>query len=689
LRWTRTPRSLSPLAALAVVALLLLTPGGHGASSREEAVDAARWAGLVGGERRPVALGQRMIVVLKEPSLADQVAPAGGRAGEAQMRAWTSAAVASQKQLAARLARAGFLLTPEFTFSRVLNGFSAPLDPRGVALLERDPDVAGVYAVRTAYPASVSSSELGRAGRTLGPAFKIAGRDGTGVTVALLDTGVDRSHPYLRDRVLEGIDVLAPDSTAVARQHPLIPGRPERHGTELAGIVAGHGGPNGISGVAPGVTILPIRIAGWQPDAAGGFAIYGRTDQLIAGLDRAVDPNGDGDAHDAARVALVGVAEPFAGFASGAVAQAVEGATKLDTLVVAPAGNDGPSGPSYGSVAGPGGAPDALTVAAGDERVSIETVRVLVRAGLDVLVDAPLPLGGAVEARHPVTLALAVPGPADPRLPPDRRAFARFFDRKGFSVVAGRAALVPEGNALLEAQRDAAQAGAAAVVIDGVAPAGSLGLDERVGVPVVGIPHVAADAVRKALAQGADVTISLGDPGTARNPRAGGIASFSSRGLAFAGGVKPEVAAPGIALATSEPGRNDDRTANYGTVNGTSASAAVVAGAAALLAQSRPACEVCTSAPRALRRARRCPRPAARCSTSAARSRRRWEPSRRRSRSAPSTSRDRKPSARSYCATSPRGGSRSSSTRSSRACAVSACPFRRGPWWCRAERRRR
>ena len=61
-------------------------------------------------------------------------------------------------------------------------------------------------------------------------------------------------------------------------------------------------------------------------------------------------------------------------------------------LVVVPAGNDGLAGPSYGSIAGPGGAPDALTVAASDARPAMPTVRVQVRAGLS---QGPLPLGGA------------------------------------------------------------------------------------------------------------------------------------------------------------------------------------------------------------------------------------------------------------------------------------------------------
>src|SRR5207247_7935012 len=63
---------------------------------------------------------------------------------------------------------------------------------------------------------------------------------------------------------------------------------------------------------------------------------------------------------------------------------------------------------------------------------------------------------------------------------------------------------------------------------------------------------------------------------------------FSSWGLAFDGSVKPELLAPGVGLGTAEPGRSPDGRHAFGAVSGSSAAAAVVAGAAALLAEARP-----------------------------------------------------------------------------------------------------
>jgi type VII secretion-associated serine protease mycosin len=83
---------------------------------------------------------------------------------------------------------------------------------------------------------------------------------GKGVTVAVIDTGVDPENPDLKGRVLDGRD-FAPSSRA-GDEHTDYDG----HGTGMAGLIAGtgaYGGGEGAFGLAPGADILPVRM----PDA--------------------------------------------------------------------------------------------------------------------------------------------------------------------------------------------------------------------------------------------------------------------------------------------------------------------------------------------------------------------------------------------------------------------------------------
>ena len=133
----------------------------------------------------------------------------------------------------------GVVARPQYRFTRVLNGFSAALDSRAVALLERAPQVRGVYPIRAAYPASISrrrlSEEVGRLGLRSPLPAALGGFDGRGVTIALLDTGVDPAVPYLRGRVQAGIDVIGGDAGALAAAKPDDPTQIEWRGHPLFG----------------------------------------------------------------------------------------------------------------------------------------------------------------------------------------------------------------------------------------------------------------------------------------------------------------------------------------------------------------------------------------------------------------------------------------------------------------------
>jgi serine protease len=96
-----------------------------------------------------------------------------------------------------------------------------------------------------------------------------ASGDAAGQTVAVIDTGVDGTHPDLAGVVLPGRDYV--DPTGDGRTDP------HGHGTHIAGVVAAIGGNGiGIAGLAQGARILPVRVmdatgSGLDGDAARGL----------------------------------------------------------------------------------------------------------------------------------------------------------------------------------------------------------------------------------------------------------------------------------------------------------------------------------------------------------------------------------------------------------------------------------
>ena len=310
-------RRATALGLVALVATTLVTVAPvRGAGDAVVSGAVAAWRGAFGD----AAAGGRAVEARdRRPRSSLGRRPGGGPAAVADARRnsrrWSTEAEGAQRLLLAKLAERGIDVEPLYSFTRTLNGFSAALDDRALAELERIGGVAGVYPVRTVYPASIGTEAVRQpefapgAGRR--PSVDLPGFDGAGVTVALLDAGVQRGHAALRGRVLPGYDLVRGAGPAAARSMPGEPGRLETHGTRMAGIVAGGGV---VGGVAPGARILPLRILGWRRTLDGSYAVLGRGDALVAGLERAVDPDGDGDLRDAAEIALAAVVEPFAAF---------------------------------------------------------------------------------------------------------------------------------------------------------------------------------------------------------------------------------------------------------------------------------------------------------------------------------------------------------------------------------------
>jgi serine protease len=101
--------------------------------------------------------------------------------------------------------------------------------------------------------------------------------DGTGVTVAVLDTGVDLAHPDLKGKLTSpGADFVDPAGADGANDE-------DGHGTHVAGIIAAAAGNGvGVSGAAPGARILPVRVLS---EEGGG----GTVRQIANGIRYAAD----------------------------------------------------------------------------------------------------------------------------------------------------------------------------------------------------------------------------------------------------------------------------------------------------------------------------------------------------------------------------------------------------------------
>src|SRR5919106_1652223 len=569
LLWMRMPRRPEALRSVLLAVVALVATGVALAGTVESAGDslartAAKAWGAVFADRPTAAAEQqqRLLVVLSAPSLADRMAAVKQAPSEQEQRRWTAEAEAAQQMLVAGLRERDVHIRRDQVFTRTFNGFSALVGARGLAELERAHGIAGVYPVRTVYPASPAAEALagqellpGRGGRV---EVGLSDFDGQAVTVALLDTGVDRVHPFLRGRVLRGFDVVDGDRATAPTAKPGEAGVIEAHGTRLAGLVVGKDGPDGLRGVAPGAKLLPIRVLGWRQTSDGSWSVLGRGDHLLAGLERAVDPDGDGDVDDAARVALVGGVQPYAAFADSPEARAVAGAARLGTLVVAPVGNDGRPGPGFGSVAAPAAASEALAVGTLDARQEVlqaaapqEAVRMDVAA-----VSGP---------------TLAAPDRAETEAATGD-VLGDFFDKDGVSLVAGKAAVVsPEGGSIERRVRNAAAAGAAVVLVTGTSlPAGALDLQDGISVPVLSVPASAGEEARAAAASGEEAVLDVAGAEALPNGGLMDVAPFSSGGVAFDGRVKPDLVAPGVGLATADAGGE-----GYATVTGSSAAAAV------------------------------------------------------------------------------------------------------------------
>jgi len=232
-------------------------------------------------------------------------------------------------------------------FSKLFHGASIDVEQHNLSKLKNIAGVKKVHIVKDRFlhlTESVGLIEADTVWQQLDAQDqKITGE---GVTVAVLDSGVDYTRTELGGcfgegcRVKGGYDYMNDDDDPMDDQG---------HGTHVAGIIGASGSTNG---VAPNVDFFAYKICDY----------FCPTDGIIAALEHAVDPDGDPATDDGADIINMSLGGP--GGLDDPLTVAVNALEEHDVLVVISAGNEG-SGPM--TIGSPGNAEYALTVASTDK----------------------------------------------------------------------------------------------------------------------------------------------------------------------------------------------------------------------------------------------------------------------------------------------------------------------------------
>ena len=219
----------------------------------------------------------------------------------------------------------------------------AAADPPGSSIRAREWWLASMHAPDTIWPVST----------------------GVGITVAVIDSGVEASHPDLAGQVLQGQNFSGLSGGASADT--------DGHGTAMASLIAGTGKGwqgNGMYGLAPGVKILPLRVVALGGNAAASAVSFNR--QLSLAIRSA--------ANSTAMIISISMSQAEGG---SNMQDAVNYALSKGKLIVASVGNSGKMG---NPVLYPAAFPGVVGVGETDESGNVATES---EHGAQVVLTAP------------------------------------------------------------------------------------------------------------------------------------------------------------------------------------------------------------------------------------------------------------------------------------------------------------
>jgi len=367
-----------------------------------------------------------------------------------------------------------------------------------------------------------------------------SGYDGSGITISIIDTGIDLNHPDLNGQIVGGYDFVDNDE---------VPEDINGHGTQVAGIIASNGN---LKGIAPNSKILMYKVS------EDGESVP--SNLIIKAIEKSIE-----DGADIINISL-GINQT-----NTKIDQVVNKAIKNNIFVVTAAGNFGPELSTIGS---PGINPNAITVGATFNNVTSSLVSTFEIEGKTFNV---FPMVGTKALTDPITSQIIF------------GKYGKVDDLSGNNFE-GSILLIQRGSDIegeivyfSDKEKNAANVGARAIIVYNNEPGIFFGeliheyVDEgyEPTIPALSVSRDDGLIIREILQSDTKGTLDV-----FYHPDF--VAYFSSRGPVSPFYIKPDLVAPGAFINTT------DTNGNYKISSGTSFAAPHVAGTAALILQKNP-----------------------------------------------------------------------------------------------------
>jgi len=593
-------RKLSVVLALFVIASMLALPAsaqtptaqyqpGRQAPVNLQPVTGADLDGPFAGSsyvpsKQRITATARYIVRLADAPLAELWLDAqqrGAAFDAASAQAYTDALLAKQAQVSDAVTALGGTTLAHFT--KLVNGVAVEISGAQVRDLRAIPGVVSVS------PLSNYELALDETVPWIGAAdVQAMGFDGTGITVAVVDSGIDYTHAHLGGsglqadtdqalaeasqpadprlfpsaKVIGGYDFVGsswPNTPEIPDPNPMDDeaGLTDGHGTHVASIIGGVETDDLGPGVAPGVEFYALKVCSSVSTSCSGLA-------LLQAMEWAADPDGNGLFDDRADVLNMSLGSNY-GQPSDDLSAASELAVELGTVVVASAGNGG----NFPYIAGsPSTARSVISVA----QTTVPSA-VLYR----IRRDTPEP--PVIMDANWQTWSAAPTGPITGDVVYGNGDGTNRLGCDPFTAdLTGKVSLVDRGTCSISIKiSNAAAAGAEMAIVALIAPGPPLSFSYGGGDP--SIPGFVVTQASGVLlkAAGARATVDPTDPALTI-ALLDVMEGTSSRGPAFdVNYLKPNIGAPGASRSASSGDQG------YSIFGGTSGAAPMVSGAAAQL----------------------------------------------------------------------------------------------------------